>query len=130
MSAGGERKIISTPDAPKAIGPYAQAVQHGGLLFVSGMIAIDPKTNEQVKGDFEKEVTLVLENLRGVVEAAGMGLGNVLKATVFLKDMNDFAKFNEVYGRYFAGILPARETVQVARLPRDASIEISVICGR
>ena len=130
MSSGGERTVINTPGAPKAIGPYAQAVKFGDLLFVSGMIPIDPKTNEMSGGSFEEHVKLVIENLKAVVEAGGMTLKNVLKASVFLSDMNNFGKFNEIYNRYFADILPARETVQVARLPRDASIEISVICGK
>jgi 2-iminobutanoate/2-iminopropanoate deaminase len=129
MSDSG-RKIISTPHAPKAIGPYAQAVQYGDLLFVSGMVPIDPKTGELVTGNFDAEVACVLENIKAVVEASGMGLKNVLKSTVFLKDLGNFGKFNEIYGRYFGDILPARETVQVAKLPRDVSIEISVICGK
>jgi 2-iminobutanoate/2-iminopropanoate deaminase len=124
------KTIINTPGAPKAIGPYSQAVRHGDLLFVSGMIALDPKTGEMAGTGIEAQAILVLENLKAVVEAAGMGLKNVLKSTVFLKDMNDFAKFNEIYGRYFAEAPPARETVQVVRLPRDAAIEISVICGK
>ncbi len=129
MNTTSEKKIISTPNAPKAIGPYAQAIRYGDLLFVSGMIPIDPKTGELLTGNFEAEVTLVLENLKAVVEASGMSLKNVLKASVFLKDLGLFGKFNEIYGRYFGDILPARETVQVAQLPRGASIEISVICG-
>ncbi len=129
MNTASEKKIISTPNAPKAIGPYAQAVRYGDLLFVSGMIPIDPKTGELLTGNFEAEVILVLENLKAVVEASGMSLKNVLKASVFLKDLCLFGKFNEIYGRYFDDILPARETVQVDQLPRDASIEISVICG-
>jgi len=124
------KTIINTPGAPKAIGPYSQAVRHGDLLFVSGMIALDPKTGEMAGTGIEAQAILVLENLKAVVEAAGMGLKNVLKSTVFLKDMNDFAKFNEIYGRYFPDAPPARETVQVAKLPRDAAIEISVICGK
>ena len=130
MPSRGERTTISTPGAPKAIGPYAQAVKFGDLLFVSGMIPIDPKTNEMSRGSFEEQVTLVLENIKAVVEAGGMTLKNVLKTSVFLSDMNHFGKFNEIYNRYFAEILPARETIQVARLPRDASIEISMICGK
>jgi 2-iminobutanoate/2-iminopropanoate deaminase len=130
MNNASERKIISTPNAPAAIGPYAQAVSYGNLLFVSGMIAIDPKTGELLMGDFEAEVTLVLENLKAVVEAGGMSLKNVLKVSVFLKDLGLFGKFNEIYGRYLGDVLPARETIQVAKLPRDASIEISVICGK
>ncbi|HVO67663.1 MAG TPA: RidA family protein [Syntrophales bacterium] len=130
MSTVSERKIISTPHAPKAIGPYAQAVQYGDLLFVSGMIPLDPKTGELLTGNFEAEIVLVLENIKAVVEASGMSLKNVLKSTVFLKDLGNFGKFNEIYGRYFGDILPARETVQAAQLPRDVSIEISVICGK
>ena len=130
MNTTTEKRIISTPNAPKAIGPYAQAIRYGDLLFVSGMIPIDPKTGELLTGNFEAEVALVLENLKAVVEASGMSLKNVLKAAVFLKDLGLFGKFNEIYGRYFGDVLPARETIQVAKLPRDASIEISVICGR
>jgi 2-iminobutanoate/2-iminopropanoate deaminase len=124
------KTIINTAGAPKAIGPYSQAVRYGDLLFVSGMIALDPGTGEMAGADIEAQAVQVLENLKAIVEAAGMSLQNVLKSTVFLRDMNDFAKFNEIYGRYFAEAPPARETVQVARLPRDAAIEISVVCGR
>lgn len=124
------KTIISTPDAPKAIGPYSQAVRYGDLLFVSGMIALDQKTGTMAGEGIEEQTIRVLENLKAVIEAAGMGLTNVLKSTVFLKDMNDFAKFNEIYGSYFKEAPPARETVQVAKLPRDAAIEISVICGK
>ena len=126
----GMKTIISTPDAPKAIGPYSQAVRYGDLLFVSGMLGMDPKTGEFAGNDIESQAVRILENLKAVIEAAGMTLQNVLKSTVFLKDMNDFAKFNEIYGRYFPEAPPARETVQVAKLPRDAAIEISVICGK
>jgi 2-iminobutanoate/2-iminopropanoate deaminase len=125
-----ERKMISTPLAPKAIGPYAQAVRYGDLLFVSGMIAIDPQTGDLVTENFEAEVTRVLNNVKAVVEAGGMTLGNVLKATIFLKDLGQFGIFNEIYGRYFGDILPARETIQAAQLPRGVSIEMSVICGK
>jgi len=128
--SGTERETVSTDKAPKAIGPYAQAVKYGDMLFVSGMIAIDPKTNEFTKGGLEEQTTLVLENIKAVVESAGFNLKNVLKATVFLKDLNYFQRFNEVYTTYFGTILPARETVQVAALPRDALIEVSVICGK
>ncbi len=124
------KSIIHTQNAPKAIGPYSQAVICGDLLFVSGMLGMDPKTGEFAGQGIEKQAVQVLENLKAVIEAAGMSLQNVLKSTVFLQDMNDFAKFNEIYGRYFAESPPARETVQVARLPRDAAIEISVICGK
>jgi 2-iminobutanoate/2-iminopropanoate deaminase len=125
-----KRTVVSTTGAPKAIGPYAQAVKFGDLLFVSGMLPIDPKTNEMSRGSFEEQVTLVLENIKAVVGAGGMTLRNVLKVSVFLNDMNNFGRFNEIYNGYFADILPARETIQVARLPRDASIEISMICGK
>jgi 2-iminobutanoate/2-iminopropanoate deaminase len=124
------RTIIHTPNTPKAIGPYSQAVRYGDLLFVSGMLGMDPKTGEFAGPDIEAQAIRVLDNLKVVIEAAGMSLQNVLKSTVFLKDMNDFAKFNEIYGRYFKDAPPARETVQVAKLPRDAAIEISVICGK
>jgi 2-iminobutanoate/2-iminopropanoate deaminase len=130
MNNTSEKKIVSTHDAPTAIGPYAQAVRYGNMLFVSGMIPIDPKTDELLTGDFDAEVTLVLENLKTVVEAGGMSLKNVLKVSVFLKDLGLFGKFNEIYGRYLGDVLPARETIQVAKLPRDASIEISAICGK
>jgi 2-iminobutanoate/2-iminopropanoate deaminase len=124
------RTIIETPNAPRAIGPYSQAVRYGDLLFVSGMLGMDPKTGELAGPDIEAQAIRVLDNLKAVIDAAGMNLQNVLKSTVFLRDMNDFAKFNEIYGRYFKDMPPARETVQVARLPRDAAIEISVICGK
>jgi 2-iminobutanoate/2-iminopropanoate deaminase len=123
------KTIINTPDAPKAIGPYSQAVRFGDLLFVSGTLGMNPKTGEFAGAGIEAQAVQVLENLKAIVEAAGMSLQNVLKTTVFLRDMNDFAAFNEIYSRYFAEAPPARETVQAAKLPRDAAIEISVICG-
>ena len=123
------KTIISTPDAPKAIGPYSQAVRYGDLLFVSGTLGMNPKTGEFAGTESRRRPIQRPGKSEAIVEAAGMGLTNVLKSTVFLKDMNDFAKFNEIYGRYFAEAPPARETVQVAKLPRDAAIEISVICG-
>lgn len=124
------RETISTPGAPKAIGPYSQAVRCGGLLFISGMIPIDPKTGQLLTGNFEAEVRMVLDNLKAVIEAGGMRLENVVKTTVFLKDLSDFGLFNTVYAEYFGGILPARETVQPAKLPLDASIEISAVCSK
>lgn len=123
------KSIVTAAAAPAAIGPYSQAVRHGNLLFVSGTLGMDPKTGEFAGAGIEAQAERALENLKAIVEAAGMGLQNVLKSTVFLRDMNDFAKFNEIYSRYFPSAPPARETVQVARLPRDAAIEISVICG-
>ena len=123
------KTIVTTAGAPAAIGPYSQAVRHGNLLFVSGTLGMDPKTGEFAGAGIEPQAVQVLENLKAIVEAAGMTLENVLKSTVFLKDMNDFAAFNTIYARYFPASPPARETVQVARLPRAAAIEISVICG-
>jgi 2-iminobutanoate/2-iminopropanoate deaminase len=123
------KKIISTDNAPAAIGPYAQAVRYGNLLFVSGQIAIDPKTGQIVEGDIEAQTKQVLENLQAIIKAAGMTLQNVLKCSCFLKDMEDFVKFNAVYNSYFAESLPARETVEVGRLPKDAQVEVSAICG-
>lgn len=123
------KSIVATTEAPQAIGPYSQAVRYGNLLFVSGTLGMNPKTGELEGAGIETQAERVLENLKAIVEAAGMNLQNVLKSTVFLRDMNDFAKFNEIYARYFPAAPPARETVQVARLPRDAAIEISVICG-
>lgn len=123
------KNIVTTAGAPAAIGPYSQAVRHGNLLFVSGTLGMDPKTGALAGEGIEAQAERALENLKVIVEAAGMSLQNVLKSTVFLKDMNDFAAFNEIYGRYFPTMPPARETVQVARLPRDAAIEISLICG-
>lgn len=123
------KNIVTTAGAPAAIGPYSQAVRHGNLLFVSGTLGMDPKTGEFPGAGIEAQAVQVLENLKAIVGAAGMTLENVLKSTVFLRDMNDFAAFNAIYARYFPADPPARETVQVARLPRDAAIEISVICG-
>ena len=123
------KTIISTDKAPAAIGPYAQAIRYGNLLFVSGQIAIDPETGELVEGDIEVQTKQVLENLQAIVKEAGMTLQNVLKCSCFLKDMEDFVKFNGVYNNYFAEILPARETVEVGRLPKDARVEISAVCG-
>ena len=123
------KKIIATDHAPAAIGPYSQAIQYGNLLFVSGQIPIDPKTGDLVDGDIEVQAKQVLENLQAIIKAAGMTLQNVVKCSCFLKDMEDFVKFNAVYNSYFAESLPARETVEVGRLPKDAQVEISAICG-
>ncbi len=123
------KKIIATGHAPAAIGPYSQAIQYGDLLFVSGQIPIDPKTGDLVEGDIEVQAKQVLENVQAIIKAAGMTLQNVVKCSCFLKDMEDFVKFNAVYNSYFAESLPARETVEVGRLPKDAQVEISAICG-
>jgi len=125
-----ERIVVSTDKAPKAIGPYSQAIRYGDMLFVSGMIPIDPKTNELSKGDIEAQATLVLDNIKAVVEAAGFSMKNVLKAEVFMKDLKDFGKYNAIYVKYFPQDPPARVTVQAAALPRDVLIEISVTCGK
>jgi 2-iminobutanoate/2-iminopropanoate deaminase len=121
---------IATPNAPQAIGPYSQAIQYGDFLFVSGQIAIDPKTGNLVEGDIGSQAEQVLKNVAAIIAAAGMSLQNVVKCTCFLKDMNDFAKFNAVYENYFGESLPARETVEVARLPKDVRVEVSAICGK
>jgi len=121
------RDVISTNDGPKAIGPYSQAIRASGLVFVSGQVALDPVTNTLVTGDIAFQTDRVLKNLEGILKAAGTGLQKVVKSTVFLKNMNDFAAMNEVYRRYFPSAPPARSTVEVARLPKDVLVEIDVI---
>jgi 2-iminobutanoate/2-iminopropanoate deaminase len=121
------REIVSTDKAPGAIGPYSQAIKTGGMIFCSGQIPIDPETGEFVSNDIAEQTEQVLKNLAAVLDAGGAGLGNVVKTTVFLADMSDFAAMNEVYGRYFSENKPARATVQAARLPRDARVEIECI---
>ncbi len=121
------KEIISTSDAPGAIGPYSQAIKTGGMVYCSGQIPIDPSTGEFVSDDVSGQTEQVLKNLAAVLAAAGSGLGQVVKTTVFLADMNDFAEMNEVYGRFFSENKPARATVQAARLPRDARVEIDCI---
>ena len=123
------KQIISTEKAPKAIGPYSQAVIHDGLAYLSGQIPLDPATGTLVPGDVAAQTERVLENVKAVLEAAGASLDSVLKTTVFLKDMGDFPKMNEVYGRYFAENPPARSTVQAAKLPRDVMVEIDAIAA-
>jgi 2-iminobutanoate/2-iminopropanoate deaminase len=121
------REIVSTKDAPQAIGPYSQAVKANGFIFVSGQVGIDPATQQIVTGDITAQTDRVLRNLSEILEAAGSGLGKVVRSTVFLKNMNDFAAMNQVYGKYFSSAPPARSTVEVARLPKDVSVEIDVI---
>ena len=123
------KKIVSTQNAPAAIGPYSQAVQYGNFLFVSGQIAIDPQTGNIVEGDIEAQTEQVLKNLTAIIAEAGMAVADVVKCSCFLKDMNDFARFNAVYENYFGESLPARETVEVSRLPKDVLVEVSAICG-
>jgi 2-iminobutanoate/2-iminopropanoate deaminase len=121
------REAVSTPAAPAAIGPYSQAVRAGSLVFVSGQIPLDPATGTMVDGDIAAQTHRVFRNLSGILEAAGSSLDRVVRATVYLADMNDFAAMNEVYGTYFSAPAPARSTIQAARLPRDARVEIDVI---
>ncbi len=121
------REIITTDKAPGAIGPYSQAIKTGGMVYCSGQIPIDPTTGEFVSSDIAEQTEQVLKNLAAVLEAANTNLENVVKTTVFLADMGDFAAMNEVYARYFDGNKPARATVQAARLPRDARVEIDCI---
>jgi 2-iminobutanoate/2-iminopropanoate deaminase len=122
-----EKEIIQTQFAPAAIGPYSQAVRWNGLVFLSGQIPLDPATGQLVGGGIEEQTVRVLENLKAVLEAAGARLDTVLKTTIFLKDLGDFGKVNEIYGRYFHENPPARSTVEAARLPRDVRIEIEAV---
>jgi len=123
------KNIISTEQAPKAIGPYSQAVISNGFAFLSGQIPLDPATNQLIEGGIAAQTERVLENLKSVLEAAGSSLDRVVKTTVYLKDMGEFAKMNEVYGRYFTSNAPARATVEAARLPRDVAVEIDCIAS-
>ncbi|MGA1226244.1 MAG: RidA family protein [Tamlana sp.] len=122
------KKIITTPNAPAPIGPYSQAVLVGNTLYTSGQIAINPKTNALVLDDIKTETKQVMENLKAILSAANMDFNNVIKSTIFIINMDDFASINNIYGSYFDDTnAPARETVQVARLPKDVNVEISVI---
>ena len=121
------KTIISSAAAPKAIGPYSQAVVINGMAYLSGQIPLDPSTNQLIEGGIEQQTERVLENLKAVLEAAGASLASVVKTTVFLKDMAEFPKMNEVYSRYFPENPPARSTVQAAKLPRDVNVEIDCI---
>ena len=121
------KKIISTDRAPKAIGPYSQAVVTNGFAFLSGQISLDPATNQLIEGDITAQTERVFENMKALLEACGSSLGQVVKTTVFIKDMGEFAKMNEVYSRYFPENPPSRSTIEAARLPRDVRIEIECI---
>jgi 2-iminobutanoate/2-iminopropanoate deaminase len=121
------RVVIATDQAPQAIGPYSQAIRAAGLLFTSGQIPIDPATQQVISGDISAQTDRVLKNVSAILQASGSSLDNVLRCTVFLKNMGDFAAMNEVYGRYFKQAPPARSTVEVARLPKDVLVEIDVI---
>jgi len=122
-----EKKVIQTNKAPKAIGPYSQAIEAGNFLFLSGQIPLDPKTGELVKGDIGQQTKQVLENIKGILESQKLGMEDVVKATLFLKDIGNFNQVNEVYRTYFPSSPPARSTVGVAKLPRDVEIEIEAI---
>lgn len=121
------RDVISTADAPKAIGPYSQAIRANGIVFVSGQVAIDPATQQAIEGDVATQTERVIKNLAAILKASGSGLDRVVKSTVFLKNMGDFAAMNEIYGKHFTGAPPARSTVEAARLPKDVLVEIDVI---
>jgi 2-iminobutanoate/2-iminopropanoate deaminase len=123
------KSAVSSPDAPKAIGPYSQAVRAGQLLFLSGQVPLDPATGQIVAGDIAAQTRRVFENLAAVLTAGGRSFADVVRTTVFLADMNDFAAMNDVYGQYFKEPYPARATVQVARLPKDARVEIDLIAS-
>jgi 2-iminobutanoate/2-iminopropanoate deaminase len=122
-----QKETVYTEKAPQAIGPYSQAIKFGDLIYCSGQIPLDPATGKLVEGDIAVQTERVMKNLQAVLEAAGSTLDRVLKTTIYLADMNDFAGVNEVYGRFFTSKPPARSTVAVARLPRDARIEIDVV---
>ncbi|SNZ09400.1 2-iminobutanoate/2-iminopropanoate deaminase [Persephonella hydrogeniphila] len=122
-------QIVETEKAPKAIGPYSQAVKYENLLFISGQIAIDPETQEFIGGNIEKQTERVMENIKAILEEAGLNFNHVIKTTIYLKDINDFQKMNEIYGRYFKEHKPARATVEVSNLPKGALVEIEVIAG-
>ncbi|MGO9649498.1 MAG: RidA family protein [Terriglobales bacterium] len=121
------KEVISTKDAPQAIGPYSQAIRANGFVFVSGQVAIDPATQQVAGGDAAAQTDRVFKNLTAILKAAGTSLEKVVRSTVFLKNMGDFAAMNEVYGRYISSAPPARSTVEVARLPKDVLVEIDVI---
>jgi 2-iminobutanoate/2-iminopropanoate deaminase len=121
------KKVIQTDKAPKAIGPYSQAIQAGNMIFLSGQIPIDPKTGELTGGDIRQQTQQVLENIKGLLESQRLGMEDVIKVTIFLKDMGNFNQVNEVYATYFSSSPPARSTVEVAKLPRNVEIEIEAI---
>ncbi len=123
------RQAVATDKAPQAIGPYSQAVRAGNLVFVSGQVPIDPSTGALIEGDIAAQTHRVMRNLAAILEAAGLSLDHVVRSTVYLADMNDFAAMNEVYGSYFSQPAPARATIQAVRLPKDARVEIDVIAS-
>jgi 2-iminobutanoate/2-iminopropanoate deaminase len=123
------KQAISSPDAPKAIGPYSPAIRTGGLLFVSGQIPLDPATGQMIDGDISAQTHRVLDNIGALLAAGGLTFADVVRTTIFLADLSDFTSVNAVYGAYFSEPAPARATVQVARLPKDARVEIDVIAS-
>lgn len=125
--SGQSREAVSTPNAPKAIGPYSQGVKANGFLFISGQVAFDPASGNLITGGIEQQTEQVMKNLSAILEAGGSGWDKVVKTTVYLKNMSEFGQMNEVYGKFHKGAPPARSTVEVARLPRDVSVEIDVI---
>jgi len=125
-----EKKIINTTDAPPPIGPYNQAIKVGNLLFISGQVCIDPVSGNLKNKDLQEETHQVMHNLKAILQAASMSFNNVVKTTIFLTDMNRFSEVNEIYGKYFEGDFPTRETVQVAALPKFVNIEISMIAAQ
>lgn len=122
-------QMINTDKAPKAIGPYSQAIKYENLIFISGQIAIDPKTQELIKSDIKKQTERIMENIKAILEEAGLSLNHVIKTTIYLKDINDFPALNEVYGKYFTEHKPARATIEVSNLPKGALVEIEAIAG-
>jgi 2-iminobutanoate/2-iminopropanoate deaminase len=130
MSIPMDRRIVETNAAPKAVGPYSQAVWAGDLLFCAGLLPLDPVSGSMVAGGISEQTTRVLENVRGLLKSQGLDFLNVVKTTVFLSDMNNFAAMNEIYAKYFTQKFPARSTIQVARLPKDALVEIEVLAAR
>lgn len=130
MMPGMKRQIVATDAAPKALGPYSQAIWAGDYLFCAGQVGLDPATGTMVAGGIAEQTTRVLDNIQGLLKSQSLDCANVVKATVFLADMNHFAAMNEVYAKYFIKDFPARSTVQVARLPKDALVEIEVVAAR
>lgn len=122
-------QMINTDKAPKAIGPYSQAIKYENLIFISGQIAIDPKTQELIEGDIKKQTERIMENIKAILEEAGLSLNHVIKTTIYLKNINDFPALNEVYGKYFTEHKPARATIEVSNLPKGALVEIEAIAG-
>lgn len=130
LEAKPKKEIIISKSAPEPIGPYSQAVKFGDLLFISGQIAINPNTNQMVNENIETETKQVMENIKSILQSAGYTMSNIIKTTIYLTDLDIFKKVNEIYGSYFEKEFPARETVQVAKLPKGANIEVSVIAGK